>query len=124
MATDLAAKDYWLLTAFRYEDIAGGRKAGLDQRWNPHRANYLRLAAAYYLAAEDDASVRAMVAGIQEPLPEDHLVAGVAALRSGDTGQAQNDLETVMGDRRTPPLMSEAAEKLLGMIAGTGIVHP
>jgi hypothetical protein len=33
-------------------------------------------------------------------------------------------LETVMGDRRSPPLMSEAAERLLGMIAGTGIVHP
>ena len=124
IATDLAEKNYWLLTAFRYEDLAGGRKAGLDQRWNPHRANYLRLAAAYYLAAEDDASAQAMVAGIQEPLPEDHLVAGVAALRSGDTVQAQNDLETVMGDRRSPPLMSEAAERLLGMIAGTGIVHP
>jgi len=124
MAADLAAKEYWLLTAFRYEDMAGGRKAGLDQRWNPHRVQYLRLAAAYYLAAEDDASAQAMVAGIAEQLPEDHLVAGVAALRSGDTVQAQNNLQTVMGDHRTPPLMSEAAERLLGFIAGTGIVHP
>jgi hypothetical protein len=124
LAVDLASRDLWLLAAFRYEDLAGGRNAGLEQRWNPHRISNLRLAAAYYLAAEDNASARAMVAGIQDPLPEDRLVAGVAALRSGDSDQARTDLEAVIGDRRAPPLMTQAAEELLAMATGSGIVHP
>jgi hypothetical protein len=128
LATELAIAPHydWLLAAFRYEDLAGGRNPGLEQRWNPHRAKYLRLAANYYLAAEDDASVRALLAGIEdkEKLPEDHLMAGVAELRSGDTVQAQKDLQAVMQDIRTPSLMSLAAEQLLQMATGPGIVRP
>jgi hypothetical protein len=116
LADDLNSRRFQLLTANLYERVAGGRNPGLDQRWDPRRPEFLSLAAASYLAGEDDASCRAVIAAIDHPAVDDRFIDGIAALRMGDLTGAISALELVREQARAPA-MAEAAERLLALAA-------
>ncbi len=113
MATDLIGRGIPLAAARVYEELAGGRRPELDRRWDPRRPEYLRLAAAYYFKAEDDAACRAALAAIDEPAPEDDLLGGAAALRVGETVAAHALLQRAV-ERAPLGGMAQTATELLG----------
>ncbi len=119
MADDLAARNIPAAAASVCEGFAGGRRPGLDRRWDPRRGEYLRKSAAYYFLAEDDAACRAVLAALDAPAPADDLLAGAAALRAGDRAAA-GPLLARAAAAAPEPAMRETAERLGALAAEAG----